>query len=331
MRNISKFALIGTAVAGIGAAASALASEPLRIGAMPVGSGWYVAASTLEKTLRPVVGDRKLEVIPRGGGVANPVVVDTGRAEIALSNVQTAQLAVAGDALYNGKKAENIRALVGGLNPVFLGAMVRNDFVQRTGLDTFDKIMASGKAVRILMKPQGSNVPPAVDAILAAYGLDRAKIKANGGDIIQVDVAQTPAIMRDGRADILIDTVLRGHPMITEVALTADVRFMDLSPKALDALAKVGVKPASIPEWFKGQSGPTKSGDFGTVLIAHRNLPENLAYQITKVVIEQMPEMAKNYPAWSSFKAEEAGKRENTGIALHPGAARYYKERGFSM
>lgn len=322
---------MGAALLGAGMTANAIASEPLRIGAMPVGSGWYVAASTLEKTLRPVVGDRKLEVIPRGGGVANPVVVDSGRAEIALSNVQTSQLAAAGDELYKGKKAENIRALVGGLNPVFLGVMVRNDFIQKTGLDTFDKIMTSGKAVRILMKPQGSNVPPAVDAILAAYGLDRAKIKANGGDIIQVDVAQTPAIMRDGRADMLIDTVLRGHPMITEVALTADVRFLDLSPKALEALANVGVKPSSIPVWFKGQTAPTKSGDFGTVLIAHKNLPDDLAYNITKIVIEQMPEMAKNYPAWSNFKAEEAGKRENTGIPLHPGAARYYKERGFAM
>ncbi len=324
-------ATLAAAAAAGAIATTALANDPIRIGAMPVGSGWYVAASTLEKTLRPVIGSRPIEVIPRGGGVANPVVVDTGKAEIALSNVQTSQLAAKGDALYGGKKAENIRALVGGLNPVFLGVLVRNDFVQKTGLDTFDKIMTSGKPVRILMKPQGSNVPPAVDAVLAAYGLDRAKIKANGGDVIQVDVAQTPAIMRDGRADVLIDTVLRGHPMITELALTADVRFMDLSPKALDALAKVGVKPSEIPVWFKGQTAPTKSGDFGTVLIANKSLPDDLAYNITKTVIEQMPEMAKSYPAWSSFKPDQAGKAENTGIPLHPGAARYYKERGFSM
>ncbi len=75
------------------------------------------------------------------------------------------------------------------------------------------------------MKPQGSNVPPTVDMMLAAYGLDRAKIKAQGGEIIQVNPEQTPDIMREGRADILLDTVLKGHPMITEVSLTADVSF----------------------------------------------------------------------------------------------------------
>lgn len=319
----------GLAIAGVTMSGIAVA-DTLRIGAMPVGSGWYVAASALEKTLKPVLDGRTLEVIPRGGGVANPVVVDTGKAEIALSNVQTSLLAARGDALYNNKKAENIRALVGGLNPVFIGAMVRNEYIQKTGNDTFDKIMSSGKPVRIVMKPQGSNIPPAVDAILAAYGLDRAKIKANGGDIIQVDTAQIPAILRDGRADMVIDTILKGHPTITEISLTADVKFLDMSDKALKALADVGVKPSEFPEWFKGQSGPTKSGDFGTVLIANSSLPDEVAYQITKTVIEKMPEMAKDYPAWASFKPENAGKLENTGVPLHPGAARYFKERGFS-
>jgi uncharacterized protein len=317
--------------AGLVLASQAMAADQVRIGAMPVGSGWYVAASTLEKTLKPVLQGRSIEVIPRGGGVANPVVVETGKAEIALSNVQTSLLAARGDELYSGKKASNIRALVGGLNPVFIGAMVRNDFIQKTGLDTLDKILTSGKPIRIVMKPQGSNIPPAVDTMLAAYGLDRAKIKANGGDIVQVDTAQIPAVLRDGRADVLFDTILKGHPMITEVALTADVKFLDISDRAMKALAESGVKPSQFPEWFKGQSGPTKSGDFGTVLIAHANLPDEVAYQITKTVIEKMPEMAKDYAAWGSFKAEEAGKRENTGIPLHPGAARYYKERGFSM
>jgi hypothetical protein len=321
---------IGAAIAGV-VFAGAAAADTLRIGSMPVGSGWYVAASTLEKTLTPVLKGRTIEVIPRGGGVANPIVVETGKADIALSNVQTSLLAARGDELYGGKKATKIRALVGGLNPVFVGVMVRNEFIQRTGLDTLDKILDSGKPIRILMKPQGSNIPPAVDTILAAHGLDRAKIRANGGEIIQVDVAQTPAIMRDGRADILIDTILKGHPMITEVSLTADVRFVDLSQRALDALAKSGVKPSSFPVWFKGQDKPTKSGDFGTVLIASIDLPEDVAYLITKTVVEKMPDMAKDYPAWANFKPEEAAKPENVGIPLHPGAARYFKERGFTM
>lgn len=309
-------------------AGAAFAADTIRIGAMPVGSGWYVAAAAIEQALKPVMGSTPVEVIARGGGVANPMVVEQGKAEIAMSNVATSVWAMNGEELYQGKKATNIRSLVGGLNPVYMAAIVKNDFIKKTGLDTMDKIFTSGKPIRIVMKPQGSNVPPTVDLILAAYGLDRAKIKAQGGEIIQVNPEQTPDIMREGRADILLDTVLKGHPMITEVALTADVTFMDLSEKALKKLSENGLKPAKYPEWFKGQKGPTWGADFGTHLIARADLPDDIAYKVVKTFIEKRDDLVKAYPAFGAFNPKDAAKPENNGIPLHPGAAKYYKEQG---
>ncbi len=310
------------------ALAGQASADTIRIGSMPVGSGWYVAAAAMEQALKSALTGKEIEVIARGGGVANPMVVEQGKAEIALSNVATSVWAANGEELYNGKKATRIRALIGGLNPVYMSMMVRNDFIKSTGLDTMDKIFTSGKPLRIVMKPQGSNVPPTVDLILAAYGLDRAKIKANGGEIIQVNPEQTPAILREGRADILLDTVLKGHPMITEVSLTADVTFLDLSEKARAKLGANGVKPAQFPEWFKGQKGATWGADFGTELIARDDLPDDVAYTIVKTLIEKRAELVKAYPAFNAFDPKGAAKLENTGIPLHPGAAKYYKEQG---
>jgi TRAP transporter TAXI family solute receptor len=316
------------AVATAALVGTAIAAEPIRIGAMPVGSGWYVAAAAMEQVFKPALGGRDVEVIARGGGVANPMVVEQGKAEIALSNVATAVWAMQGRDLYGGKKATHIRALVGGLNSVYLSMMVRNDYIKKSGFDTMEKIMSSGKPIRIVMKPQSSNVPSSVDIVLEAYGLTRDKIKANGGEILQVAPSQIPDVMREGRADILFDTVLKGHPMITEVALTADVSFLDLSEKARAALGKSGVKPAQFPQWFKGQNGPTWGADFGTQLIARDDLPEDVAYIVTKTFIEKRAELAKAYPAFGAFDPKQAAKPENTGIPLHPGAARYYKEAG---
>jgi uncharacterized protein len=81
------FALV--AAAGALLAGTTASAETLRIGAMPVGSGWYVAAATLEQHLGPALEGHTVEVIARGGGVANPMVVQAGRAEIALANVAT--------------------------------------------------------------------------------------------------------------------------------------------------------------------------------------------------------------------------------------------------
>jgi TRAP transporter TAXI family solute receptor len=312
--------------ASLAMAGAAHAEDTVRIGAMPVGSGWYVAGAAIAQVLKPALPKHDVEVVARGGGVANPMVVEQGKAEIALSNVATSVWAANGDELYHGKKATHIRALVGGLNPVYMAMMVRNDFIQKTGLDTMDKIFSSGKPLRIVMKPQGSNVPPTVDMILATYGLDRAKIKAQGGEIIQVNPSQIPGIIREGRADILLDTVLKGHPMITEVALTGNIRFVDLSEKARAKLSQNGLKPAQFPQWFKGQSGPTWGADFGTELIARDNVPDDVAYKVVKTFMDNRAELVKAYPAFGAFKPKDAAKKENTGIPLHPGAIKYYKE-----
>jgi hypothetical protein len=328
MMGMKKLAGAFALAAAVSIAGLASAADTIRIGAMPVGSGWYVAAAAIEQALKPTMPGRDVEVIARGGGVANPMVVEQGKAEIALSNVATSVWARNGDELYQGRKATHIRALIGGLNPVYMSMMVKNDFIRKTGLDTMDKIFTSGKPLRIVMKPQGSNVPPTVDMILAAYGLDRAKIKANGGEIIQVNPSQIPDMLREGRADILLDTVLKGHPMITEISLTADVSFLDLSEKARTELAANGLKPAKFPEWFKGQKGPTWGADFGTELIARDDLPDDVAYNIVKTFMDKREDLVKAYPAFKTFDPKEAAKAENIGIPLHPGAAKYYKEQG---
>src|SRR5690606_9564649 len=117
-------------------AGAAFAADTIRIGAMPVGSGWYVAAAAIEQALKPVMGSTPVEVIARGGGVANPMVVEQGKAEIAMSNVATSVWAMNGEELYQGKKAPNIRSLVGGLNSVYMAAIVKNDYIKKTGFDT---------------------------------------------------------------------------------------------------------------------------------------------------------------------------------------------------
>ena len=256
------------------------------------------------------------------------MVVQQGKAQIALSNVATSQWAMNGELLYAGKKAPDIRSLVGGLNPVFIGAIVRNDYMKENGFKTLKDILESGKPVHIMMKPPGSNIPPAVDVILKAHGSSVQKVKADGGGIIQVDSSQMAGMIRDGRVDIFFDTILRGHPTIQEISLTGDVSFIDLSPESIAALAKIGIVKGDIPKWFDIQKETTIGGDYGTHLIANKSLPDDVAYKITKAVVEHMDQLAAEFPAWKAFIREKAASPEKNGIPLHPGAIRYYKEIG---
>ena len=321
-------ALMIAAAAAIAAVGPATAQD-IRIGAMREGTSWYVFAATLEQLIEPIFGANTVEVVARGGGVANPMVVQNGKAEIALSNVATAVWARDANPVYQGASAPDIRALVGGLNDVYVGVMARQAFIKERGTNDLAAILASDRPVRILMKPAGSSAVPAAMMILDALGTSAEKVKANGGDIVQVDTPQIPDILRNGDADIYIDTVIKGHPTISEVSLTAKVVFLDVPQAALDALEKNGLEPGAYGPWFDGQDGPAKGANLGTVLIANASLDEEKAYSITKALIENADAMGKAHAAWARFNPEKAWTKAATGIDLHPGAARYYRERGW--
>jgi len=85
--------------------ATPIVAQDVRIGAMREGTAWYVFAATLEQMIEPKLGANSVEIIARGGGVANPMVVQGGKAEIALSNVATAKWASEGHSAYGGASA----------------------------------------------------------------------------------------------------------------------------------------------------------------------------------------------------------------------------------
>ena len=52
---------------------------------------------------------------------------------------------------------------------------------------------------------------------------------------------------------------------------------------------------------------------------------------MVKTFIEKRNELVRAYPAFQAFDPKHAAKPENVGIALHPGAAKYYKEKNIDV
>jgi len=326
MRKLSMLVAAVACAAGV----SAQAQTELKFGAMPLNTWWYIAGASITSLVQPQLpAGTKIEVLARGGGIANPVVVNENKAQVALANVATSAWAWQGEPeLYKGKPHRDIRALVGGINSVWIVAMLKEDYIQRTGNDTLEKALAD-KNIRIIMKPAGSSVPPVARMIMESMNTNPDKIKAGGGQIIQVDATQTSDMLREGRADLYFESAAKDHPAVTEVTLTANVRFVDLPDKTLAYLAQRGLKPSPMPQFFKGQSGATKSVDMGTNIIANKDLSDAVAYAITKTVVENKDKLVQSHKAFEDFVPADAWKAENLGIPLHPGAEKYYRERGW--
>lgn len=306
-------------------------ADEIKFGAMPLGSIWYVFAATFSKYITPALPPgSKVDIIARGGGIGNPIIVNEKKADVAFANVCTSVWAMDGEPeIYKGKKYSEIRSLLGGLNEIFLVGMLTEDYIRRSGNDTLEKALTSRNPPRIIMKPAGSTVPPSVRMVLEGVGLSFDKYKAAGGQIIQVDVGQIPSMMRDGRADLYFESASPGHPATVEASTTVAVRFLDLPEKSLRLMARNGLKVVTMPVHFKGQPAPVKAVDFGTNLIVHQDMPESTAYAITKAVVENRDAIVAEHKSMQGFIARDAWKPENNGIPLHPGAVKYYKERGW--
>ncbi|MEZ5398404.1 MAG: TAXI family TRAP transporter solute-binding subunit [Bryobacteraceae bacterium] len=323
-----------SALAAGGAAAWSVATAPphhaLTIAAMAPGSSWYVFAATLARLLEPQLPGQSMEIFARGGGIGNPTLVERGKATVALGQVAVAVWAWEGLSIaFHGVRHRRIRALVGGLNSVWMTAAARTTYLRQTGLATLAQVLRSKPGPRIIMKPPGSTVPVVADMIFEHYGLTRASIAANGGSIIQVAVNQIPEMLADNRADLYIESAVKGHPALTEAATTSEIRFLDFDDALLAGLARRGLKPSPLPAWFKGQTKPTAAADCGAVLLARDDLAEDLAYLIVKTICEKRDVMVRAHKAWADFHPPSSCRREATGIPLHPGAERYFRERGW--
>jgi TRAP-type uncharacterized transport system substrate-binding protein len=62
-------------------------------------------------------------------------------------------------------------------------------------------------------------------------------------------------------------------------------------------------------------------------LIINKDVPDNIAHAIIKIICENTDELYKINPANKNFKPETGWK--NVALPLHPGAEKYYKKAGY--
>jgi TRAP transporter TAXI family solute receptor len=61
-------------------------------------------------------------------------------------------------------------------------------------------------------------------------------------------------------------------------------------------------------------------------LVTSAAVSEDLAYQMTRLIFESLPELVDAHAAGKAIKLETAAT--GSPVPLHPGAIRYYKEKG---
>jgi hypothetical protein len=183
--------------------------------------------------------------------------------------------------------------------------------------------------VRFVAQPMGSASEASMKLILEAYGMTYDDIKSWGGAITPTSTGVAQAQMVDGKADVWINMVTAGHPSISELAMSTDLVFLPMSDDIIHKLEAYGYKKTALPaKSFKGQDKDVPLIGWPTVLVAQKDLKPEVAYLLTKTQVENKDKMVKAHAGFKDFIPEDAWKFEAFGVPLHPGAAKYYRDKG---
>jgi TRAP transporter TAXI family solute receptor len=124
-----------------------------------------------------------------------------------------------------------------------------------------------------------------------------------------------------------------GHPSanIQDPTTTCGAKLVSLTNAAVDKL--VADKPyyakATIPGgMYAANPDPTQTYGVLATLVTSAKVSDDTVYALVKATFENFDEFKKLHPAFANLEPKDMVKNGNSA-PMHPGAAKYYKEKGW--
>lgn len=172
--------------------------------------------------------------------------------------------------------------------------------------------------------PRGGSCSAAFGSIFGVLGLDVTARYGPAGDM--------SASLQDGLIEAFPFCSGTPIPAYQELEATNRVRYFGFAPDEIRRIrASIpDLNDAVVPRGAYRQLGEDlRTVAAAHVAFAHKDLPDDLAYALTKAVLENSEALAKAHPAARETVLENW--KRNTSLPFHPGALRYLAERGVNV
>jgi TRAP transporter TAXI family solute receptor len=286
----------------------------------PEGGSWYPLGAAMMSALEKKIPGISTSNGP-GGGVGNVKAVHAKRADLGWTYTHTSYAAIQGLHPFD-KKYDNIRHLMS-LYPGVFQMAVRRDSNLKSPADFKDK--------RIVPGVTGFTGTVIAEQILQAYGLSFDSIKKNGGSVTFVGYADSAALFKDGHNDVYMAVTALPQVTILDLNFQPGIRLVGLDEAHMKKVQEIepGLMAYTVPPGtYEGNNDPVLTPATVTQIVVSKDLSDELVYQIVKSLYDSWPELAQvKKKDIEDSKPEKAllGNR----ITVHPGALKYYKEKGY--
>ena len=253
-----------------------------------------------------------------GGSIANINAIKAGDMDMGVAQSDWQFHAYNGSSQFEGDAFDKLRAVFSVHGEPFT-VVARAD----SGVANFEDLF--GKRVNV--GNPGSGQRATMDVVLNAMG----KSADDFALASELKPAEQSAALGDNKVDAIIYTV--GHPngSIQEATSTVDAKLVNVTGEAIDKL--VADNPyyaaATIPGGlYKGNDADTQTFGVKATFVTSADVADDVVYTVVKAVFDNFDRFKGLHPAFATLKEEEM-IADGLSAPLHPGAEKYYRERGW--
>jgi TRAP transporter TAXI family solute receptor len=295
-------------------------------GASP-GGMWSLVGTGVDSAVKAAHSGSAVTYQTSSGGPANIKQVKSGKCDIGIANDGDLAAANEGKAPFN-TPVPGMQAI--GVMFDWLPVMwiARKDFAEKYGIRDLNDLAEKKPPVRIVFNRRGLLTSDITDATLKSLGVTGKDITKWGGSIQYQASEEQANLMKDGRVDLIANTIFEGHRTLSEIAMSTDLVMLNTPPKAAESV----IKDFYLKHWtIKAGAHPWQKEDAKTVttsivLFADQSMSEQTAYDLTKAMLQHPDRIRGVSKAMEPFKPEIM--IDQRVVPFHPGAVKAYKEAG---
>lgn len=309
-------ALTAALALGIGALAQAKTTF-ISIGTGGTGGVYYPYGGGMAEIWSKFVPGVKAVAEVTGASVENVKLAHKGETIVGLIMGDVAYQAYHAEGSFKGKPQKILS----------MAAMYPNVLHAVTLKGSGIKSVADFKGKKVSIGAPGSGTAFMAELVLKAVG-----VPLDSFDVRRLSFNETANALRDHTIDAGIWVVAPGTSSIMDLATTHDIEMIAFTP---DQQKKVTDTYGFYAPWtmeagaYRGVDQPVPTISVWNVVIVQSTQPEDLVYELTKVLYEQNAYLQKIHP-FAKFTTPENAVSKSP-IPLHPGAIKYLKEKGIAV
>lgn len=315
-----KTTTFATVLAGALALSTALGTVPVRaaefINVLTGGTSgvYYPLGAALSKIYGEKIEGARTQVQATKASVENLNLLQQGKGEIGFALGDSVKLAWDGDADAGFKAPLDKLRGIAAIYPNYIQIVAAKE----SGITNLAEM--KGKSLSVGAAKSGTELN--ARAIFAAAGMsyeDLAKTE-------YLPFAESVELMKNRQLDATLQSAGLGVSAIKDLATSVEIQMVAVPADVVTKLGAPYVAATISAGTYQGQDADVPTVAVVNFLITHSDVSDETAYQMTKQLFENLPEMEAAHKAAAQIKLENA--LTGMPVPLHPGAERYYKEKG---